>query len=322
MGKCYRVSLLMCVTTAVVLAVGSTLAGQPAGAEEARTAVLDRAGELAEHHRYQEVVELLEPVLDSPEGALEASAVAFELGRAYFHLGRYDRAYAAFSRVQDPDHFEGGVVLPYLEASAYLLERKEEALTILERLLASGRTDLELAVTLPGERAFLQDPDVWRLLDRYARGLDVSVVGGTVMGISLGDPRPQAEPVFGEIPTRLDGGDSAAPRTVFEPSWDDTNHLVGIRLHALPPEARPRSGLGQLARRGGRAVRGPDEIRAGGRRRGAHDLGAARRDGDSGLRPSACTPAGADRRRSRHAAPGRAAPEHAAGRRVREHGLC
>ena len=41
-------------------------------------------------------------------------------------------------------------------------------------------------VTLPGERAFLADPEVRKILERYARPLVIDAQAGTCLGVELG----------------------------------------------------------------------------------------------------------------------------------------
>ena len=160
-------------------------------------ATVREAVELARGHRYPRVVELLKPVAareDLPErGRFEVEA---ELGRALFHMGRYGEAWdhlVEAARIQ-PRRIEVGL---YLEAAAWVTGRRKEALAIFDGILASGARDLYLAVTLPGERGFLADPEVWRIFDRHRRPLQVDLVRGTLAGARLGGTRSEVAEVLG-----------------------------------------------------------------------------------------------------------------------------
>ena len=234
MGRSYRVSCATCLVGAgrLALALVLSLAGTAHATITAQDAAsaLERAGELAARHRYQEVVDLLQPLLEERTGGSASPEAVFELGRAYFHLGRYDQAYGAFKRATEarPSSTDG---LEYLEASAYLLDRRDEALKVLERILASGRTDLVLALTLPGERAFLSDPEVWRVLDRHARRLDISLVHATVMGVGLGAPRAEIEQALSDVPRRLGDRGGTEP-DLLRLRWDADDRFAGLILRA------------------------------------------------------------------------------------------
>lgn len=147
---------------------------------------LARSREAAAAHRYQEVLDILEPAAEDqgldPETRFEVLA---EVGRARFHLGRYERAYSAFAAAMElqPGSVEAAL---YFEASAWLTGRHREALGVLEALLSSGARDLYLAVTLPGEKQFLSDPEVWEVLQRHERPLAVDLKAGVVLGAKLG----------------------------------------------------------------------------------------------------------------------------------------
>jgi tetratricopeptide (TPR) repeat protein len=121
----------------------------------------------------------------------ERYAVAAELGRAWFHLGDYSTAYAFLARAAalEPRRIETAL---YLEASAFLTGRRRQALAIFEEVVRSGAPDLYLAVTLPGERSFLADPEV-----RHARPISMSLHHGTFEGIRPGQQRRSVEDALG-----------------------------------------------------------------------------------------------------------------------------
>ncbi len=221
---------VVCATLVALALAPVGTAGDGAVADEHGDAV-KRAETLAARHRYLEVVELLEPVVGDGTGVPAAPEAAYALGRAYFHLGRYRQAYDALKRAAEvrPSSTEG---LEYLEASAYLLDRRKEALTLFERILASGRTDLVLALTLPGERAFLRDPEAWQILTRYARAFDVSLVHGTVMGVALGASRSEVEGRLKDVPRQLDDPDGTTALKVVQLDWDDGGRLAGLVVSA------------------------------------------------------------------------------------------
>jgi len=67
-------------------------------------------------------------------------------------------------------------------------------------VLHSGATDLYLAVTLPGERAFLADPEVWSLLESHAVPLELDLEEGRFRSVRLGDDRRAVERALGASP--------------------------------------------------------------------------------------------------------------------------
>ncbi len=150
---------------------------------------LDRAQELSRAHRYAQVITLLEPVAarkDLPDpDRFEALS---EIGRAQFHLGRYREAYHTLAKALrlQPRSAEAAL---YFEAAAWATGRRKQALSVFETLLASGASDLYLAVTLPGARAFLADPAVWDVLERHERPLVVDVRHGIALGAPLGETK-------------------------------------------------------------------------------------------------------------------------------------
>ncbi len=145
------------------------LATLPSGGSTADDfeAVLERAREAALQHRYNEVIELLTPFNANDEPEIRYITAA-EIGRAYFHLGRYREAHRAF-REAVRLHPERAETAMYLEATAYLVGEPEQAYAILSEILKSGARDLYLAVTLPGERRFLADPRVHEIIEEFFR---------------------------------------------------------------------------------------------------------------------------------------------------------
>lgn len=190
---------------------------------------LDEARNAARAHRYERVIELLEPynAIRNPEIRY---ATAAEIGRAYFHLGRYQEAHEAFRqavRVR-PQRAETAV---YLEATSFLLGDRVQALTIFEELLKGGARDLYLAVTLPGEKRFLADPGVQTLLERYAIPIALDPQSGSLGGIGLGAARDEVVASF-SVP--LDPGNrrslsaSAGPATIWGFAFDTGGRLAEI----------------------------------------------------------------------------------------------
>jgi tetratricopeptide (TPR) repeat protein len=163
----------------IVLLVGAV------GRCEDFDAALVHAREAAQRHRYAETIEILQPYASSDDSEIMYITAA-EIGRAYFHLGRYQAANRAF-RQAVTIHPEIPETAIYLEASSYLTGDTHQAYLIFEELLRSGARDLYLAVTLPGNRRFLAEPEVQALLAKYAVPLEVDVRQATIMGVSLGD---------------------------------------------------------------------------------------------------------------------------------------
>ncbi len=136
-------------------------------------AALERAREAGRQHRYDEVIELLTPF--NADGDSEIRYItAAEIGRAYFHLGRYGEAHRAFREAVrlHPERAESAI---YLEATSYLMGDSEQAYAILREILKSGADDLYLAVTLPGERRFLADPEVHQIIEEFSVDLTIDV---------------------------------------------------------------------------------------------------------------------------------------------------
>jgi tetratricopeptide (TPR) repeat protein len=176
---------LVCIT--IIWAFGLPIYGVER--REFETA-LERAREAGLQHRYQEVITLLTP-FNAVEDTETRYITAAEIGRAFFHLGRYHEAHQAFRQAVKlrPQRAETAI---YLEATSYLVGDTEQAYQILREILKSGARDLYLAVTLPGEKQFLADPKVHEITAQFAKPLEVDVEGGRVHGIALGDGRQAA----------------------------------------------------------------------------------------------------------------------------------
>jgi tetratricopeptide (TPR) repeat protein len=192
---------------------------------------LEYARQLVQEHRYQEVIDLLSHFedLDDPEAQY---VVAAEIGRARYHLGDYPAANAALRKAVSirPQRIETAL---YLEATSYLVGDRDQAYAIFREVLKSGATDLHLAVTLPGETAFLTDPKVWEILDEFARPVHVAVDRGSMLGVELGQHRPEVENRLGassETPGEALTA-RAGPFLTWAFGFDETGTLVQIMAH-------------------------------------------------------------------------------------------
>jgi len=194
---------------------------------------LEQARQLVAHHRYGEVIELLEPFsqLDDPEARYAVSA---ELGRAHFHLGDYSTADVLFREAVRlrPRRVETAL---YLEATSYLTGNRQQAYRILREVLGSGATDLYLAVTLPGERSFLADPEVRRILGETTRPVDIDIDRGSVLGVEIGRHRPDVERQLRIEPGPATANSaltaSAGPYLTWAFGFDDDGALSEIMVH-------------------------------------------------------------------------------------------
>ena len=203
-----------------------------AAAEDLETA-LDRAHDAARSHRYSDVITILTPfnAAGDPETRYITAA---EIGRAYFHLGSYRLAHRAFREAVSlhPERAETAI---YLEATSYLLGEREQALAIFREILASGAKDLYLAVTLPGERQFLADPEVRSILAEHAVPLDVDPQRGSVMGVTLGEDRENVAAALSARsadPTAPTLTAHAGPAFIWGFVFDAEQRLVEIVLQA------------------------------------------------------------------------------------------
>jgi tetratricopeptide (TPR) repeat protein len=213
--------------------LGLTLAWISAAAVSAQQLepAVERARELGREHRYAEVVELLEPFtgVEDPE---DRYIVAAELGRARFHLGDYAGADALLVEAVAlrPQRVETAL---YLEATSYLTGNRERAYAIFREIVASGATDLYLAVTLPGERRFLADPAVRAILDELHRVVEVDIETGGVFGIELGQPREEVERRLGVPAAAPESALTAraGPYLTSVYGFDEAGALAQIMLH-------------------------------------------------------------------------------------------
>jgi tetratricopeptide (TPR) repeat protein len=202
----------------------------PAAAQDFEAA-LERARELGQQHRYEEVIELLSHFesLEDPEAQY---VVAAEIGRAHFHLGNYPAAYTALRKAVAlrPQRAETAL---YLQATSYLIGDRDQAYAIFREVVASGATDLYLAVTLPGERAFLADPVVWNILDELATPVVVDLDRGALLGVGLGQSRAEVETLFGADPAT--SGDTltarAGPYLTWAFGFDEDGRLTRVMMH-------------------------------------------------------------------------------------------
>ena len=212
----------------VVLLVGA------GGRCEDFDAALARAREAAQRHRFAETIEILQPfgTSDDPEIIYVTAA---EIGRAYFHLGRYQASNRAF-RQAVAIHPEKPETAIYLEASSYLIGDTGQAFLIFEELLKSGARDLYLAVTLPGSRRFLAEPEVQALLAKYSVPPEVDVRKASVMGVSLGDSHRDVIAATGATAADPTSGALTAvagPAVLWVFAFDSGQILSDIRLYAV-----------------------------------------------------------------------------------------
>jgi len=215
-------------TAAILLAC---LTGFGAVAAQDLESALVQARRLGQEHRYRDVIEILTHFqdLEDPEAQY---VVAAEIGRAHYHLGDYRTANGFFRQavVLRPQRVETAL---YLQATSYLIGDREQAYAILREIVASGATDLYLAVTLPGERTFLGDPAVWKILDELATRVEVDVDRGSVFDIELGQSRTDVVRRFGAEPTST--GETltarAGPYLTWVYGFDDSGALSQIMLH-------------------------------------------------------------------------------------------
>lgn len=192
---------------------------------------LEHARQLGREHRYQEVIEVLARFehLEDPEARY---VVAAEIGRAHYHLGDYAAANSAFREAVAlrPQRVETAL---YLLATSYLVGDFDQAYTIFREVVASGATDLYLAVTLPGERAFLSDPVVWSILDELATPVVIDLDRGSLLGVELGQARSSVEQRFGAKTETA--GDTltarAGPYLTWAFGFGESGALTRVMLH-------------------------------------------------------------------------------------------
>lgn len=192
---------------------------------------LEQTRELVQEHRYQDVIDLLAPFAELDD-AEDRYVVMAETGRAYFHLGDYPAADIAFREAVRlrPQRVETAL---YLEASSYLVGEREQAYAIFREVIKSGATDLHLAVTLPGERLFMADPEVWSILDEFGTTVAIDVDRGSVLEVELGMPREETERRLGsgsaDTNTALTA--RAGPYLTWVFGFDENGSLGQIMLH-------------------------------------------------------------------------------------------
>lgn len=194
---------------------------------------LVRAREAGASHRYGEVIEILTPYnsMDDPEVRYITAA---EIGRAYFHLGRYHESHRAFREAVRlrPERAETAL---YLEATSYLVGERDQSYAILRALLSSGARDLYLALTLPGERRFAADPEVQAIIEEHAIPIAVDLGRGSAHGVTLGDRRDVV--VEGLGAQSLDPASptltaQAGPALIWAFVFDPEQRLREVILHA------------------------------------------------------------------------------------------
>lgn len=194
-------------------------------------AALEHARKLAEEHKYRDVIEVLGP-FGSLADSEDRYIVAAELGRAYFHLGDYSAADTAFRQAVTlrPKRAETAL---YLQATSYLTGNRAQAYIIFRELIASGATDLHLAVSLPGERIFLADPEVWSILDELSRPVDVDFEQGALLDVEMGMQQPEVERRLRASPGPA--GEAltarAGPHLTWVFAFDENHALAQIMLH-------------------------------------------------------------------------------------------
>ncbi len=197
------------VLATVALAAAWTSAGD--GAPGSLREAVQQADELCRAHRFADALDLLLPFSADGLDAADRHALCAERGRARFHLGRYRSAHSDLMCAvrSDPTRPESAL---YLMATSYLLGNRQQALRILEELLRSGPTDLYPIVTLPGERSFLSDPEVWRVLERHSTVLDVAPASGEALGVRPGQSRRDAVAALRAAGWTVSDGDVVAVR--------------------------------------------------------------------------------------------------------------
>lgn len=189
---------------------------------------------LVDQHRFPQIVTRLETLIQCPVNDELRYRLTAELGRAYFHLARYQEAQKMLSTAVRlrPQQVESAI---YLQACLYINQRQSDALLIYEQILRAGARDLYQAVTLPGERAFLRDPKVWDLNERYAQRLSLSLEDGTFRGVRLNDSRVDVAQVFG---VGSSAGERslltarAGPRVLWAFAFDPRDQLHSIVVNA------------------------------------------------------------------------------------------
>jgi tetratricopeptide (TPR) repeat protein len=216
----------------ILIWLAAALAGEEPPQDDFEHA-LERARLAGARHRYEEVVHLLSPFSSDADPERRYVALA-EIGRAWFHLGRYEPARRAFREavVIHPERAETAI---YLQASSYLTGDREQALVVFRALLEGGARDLYLAVTLSGANRFLAEPEVQELLARHAVPVVVDPSAGSVMGVALGQPRDTVRQALGLEPgsgTARSLSAEAGPVMLWAFLFDDAAELAEVILLA------------------------------------------------------------------------------------------
>jgi tetratricopeptide (TPR) repeat protein len=210
----------------LLMLMSVALAGAATDLEDA----LEAAQELVATRRYQDAIELLE-TFEKPKLDAESRYILnAEIGRCCFHLGNYPDAHRRFKTAVTlhPERVETAL---YLEATSFLLGDTDQALLIFENILKSEARDLYLAVTLPGERQFLQEKKVWNLLDRYSQDITVNVEEASVLGVRIGDKREHVIARLGAGSANADApalSAQAGPRTIWAFSFSEDGLLSNV----------------------------------------------------------------------------------------------
>ncbi len=196
-------------------------------------AALGQARSLVAGNHYPEALAILEPFIADDLGDPISWEIAAETGRAAFHLGQYHKAHELFQRVVQarPVVMEPAL---YLEATSYLLGDHRQAFVIFEAILQSGAQDLYLAVTLPGEKGFLDEPKVQELLEQYAHPLAIRPASAMIQGVRLGQKRSIIADHLG-IDAPPDGTNltaRAGPFLTWIFSFDQNEQLTEVVLDA------------------------------------------------------------------------------------------
>lgn len=162
---------------------------------------LEAARLSAQAQDFENALEVLIPFLGGDLSDPINWEITAEAGRDAFSLGRLEQAREYLRRAvrARPTVAESAI---YLEATSYLLGDRKQTLTIFEALLQAQLPDLYLAVTLPGETRFLADPDVRKLLKRYALPLDINPESGSFLDLHLGQARDEVIATLGLPPSK------------------------------------------------------------------------------------------------------------------------
>ena len=194
---------------------------------------LEQARSLVAGHHYPEALAILEPLSADDLRDPISWEIAAETGRAAFHLGQYQKAHKLFQRVVQarPVVIEPAL---YLEATSYLLGDHRQAFVIFEAILQSGAQDLYLAVTLPGEERFLDEPEIQELLEQYAQPLVIRPASAMIQGVRLGQKRSIIADYLGidAPPGETNLTARAGPFLTWVFSFDQNDQLAEVVFNA------------------------------------------------------------------------------------------